>query len=105
MGVGKIKNHIFLCRGPHCCSTDRGEAVWKHLKDRLKALGLSGKNGSVYRSKVDCLRICQNGPICLVYPEGAWYHETDEAQIDQIIQNHCVEKKSLPDAFSINPLT
>ena len=105
MGVGKIKQHIFFCRGPDCCQIERGEVVWKHLKDRLKTLGLSGKNGTVYRSKVDCLRICQNGPICLVYPEGAWYHEVDEAKIDQIIQSHCIEKKSLPDAFSINPLT
>jgi (2Fe-2S) ferredoxin len=105
MGVGKIKQHIFLCRGPDCCQLQRGEEVWKHLKNRLKSLGLSGENGSVYRSKVDCLRICQNGPICLVYPEGAWYHGVDESKIDQIIQSHCIEKKSLPDAFSINPLT
>jgi (2Fe-2S) ferredoxin len=105
MGIGGLRHHIFLCRGPDCCSTERGESVWKYLKDRLKALKLSGRGGSVYRSKVDCLRICQNGPICLVYPEGTWYSKVDEAKMERIIQRHCVEDGTLQEeAFAVNPL-
>lgn len=104
-GVGHLRHHILFCRGPDCCSTERGEAVWKYLKDRLKALNLSGREGTVYRSKVDCLRICQNGPIMVVYPEGTWYHLVDEAKVEQIIQSHILQGKPLEaEAFAINPL-
>lgn len=104
-GVGGLHHHILLCRGPNCCTLERGEAVWKYLKDRLKTLGLSGRNGCVYRTKVDCMRICQDGPIAVVYPEGAWYHQVDEAKIERIIQSHCTEGKSLEnETFATHPL-
>lgn len=104
-GVGGLKQHVFLCRGPDCCAAERGEAVWKYLKDRLKALGLSGRGGTVYRSKVDCLRICRDGPIAVVYPSGAWYHQVDEAKMERIIQSHCVRHEPpAADAFAVNPL-
>ncbi len=104
-GVGQLKHHIFLCRGPNCCATERGEAVWKYLKDRLKALKLSGRDGTVYRSKVDCLRICREGPIMVIYPEGTWYHLVDEAKVERIIQSHLLKGNPLvEEAFAINPL-
>ncbi|MBI4027308.1 MAG: (2Fe-2S) ferredoxin domain-containing protein [Verrucomicrobia bacterium] len=104
--MGGLRCHVFLCRGPRCCSAERGEAVWKYLKDRLKALGLSGRGGRVYRTKVDCLRICLDGPVALVYPEGTWYHQVDEARMERIIQSHILRGKPLEkEAFAVNPLT
>jgi len=44
----------------------------------------------VLRTKVDCLRICEQGPIAVVYPEGAWYRAVDEEAIDQIIEEHLI---------------
>jgi len=105
-GVGRLRCHILLCRGPRCCTQERGEAIWKRLKDRLKELGLSGRNGSVYRTKVDCLRICRDGPNVVVYPEGAWYHQVDEAKIERIVQSHCVRRETLKtETFAVNPLS
>lgn len=104
-GVGCLRHHIFLCRGPRCCSKEQGETVWKYLKERLKALGLAGRGKPVYRTKVDCLRICQNGPNVLVYPEGIWYHQVDEQKMERILQNHCIQGKPIKnEAFAINPL-
>ena len=40
--------------------------------------------GSVLRSKVDCLRICEQGPICVVYPEGTWYAGLTIEDLDRI---------------------
>ncbi len=104
LGVGKARHHIFLCRGPECCSHARAEHVWKFLKKRLKELGFAGPEKFVCRNKVDCLRVCQNGPIALVYPEGAWYHEVDETKMERIIQSHCVHGKSHHEAFAVHPL-
>src|SRR5262245_26166905 len=72
-GIGDLKRHIFLCLGPDCCSSKQGEESWDYLKKRLKKLGLVAPEGGVYRTKVGCLRVCSDGPIAVVYPEGIWY--------------------------------
>jgi hypothetical protein len=55
--------HMFVCGGPDCVDADKGEETWIYVKDRLKALNLTGPNGPVYRTRCKCLRICTGGPI------------------------------------------
>ena len=75
IGVSNARRHIFLCcdqTTPKCCDRERGVEAWSFLKARLKELGLS-EHGGILRTKANCLRICEGGPIAVVYPEGAWY--------------------------------
>ena len=90
-GVPTIERHIFLCcdqTKPKCCERDKSLEAWAYLKRRLKELGLSGQGKRVYRTKANCLQICEGGPIAVVYPEGTWYGGCDPSVLEQIIQEH-----------------
>ena len=107
-GVGRFVRHIFLCADqtePKCAPRERTLEAWNFLKRRLQELGLTEGEHIVYRTKANCLRMCEQGPIAVVYPEGTWYHSAMPDVLERIIQEHLIG--GVPVAgyvFATNPL-
>jgi (2Fe-2S) ferredoxin len=101
--LGSYRKHVFLCAGPKCCNEEEGQATWEYLKGRLKQLGLA--DGVVFRTRVGCLRVCSQGPIALIYPEGTWYAQVTPSVCERVIQEHLLEGRVVAEhAFASNPL-
>ena len=89
-----IQAHLLLCATPTkplCCDSEAGDASWQRLKQLVRELDLenpSRREGIVLRSKVDCLRVCQGGPILLIWPDGLTYGGVTPERLERIVREH-----------------
>jgi (2Fe-2S) ferredoxin len=90
-----VQKHLLLCATPtkqKCFKGDEGNKTWECLKKTLKNYenDSSSRNIQILRSKVDCLRICKNGPILLIWPDGIWYEKVSPEKVSEIFTSHVI---------------
>ncbi len=112
LGLKAIQRHVFLCTDqthPLCCDKAIALEAWDYLKKRLKALDLDRvtpeQPACIFRTKANCLRVCERGPIMVVYPDGIWYRSATPPVIERIIQEHLIRNQVVLEyAFLEHPL-
>ena len=106
-----VQKHLLLCATPtkqKCFKGDEGIKTWDCLKKTLKDYESypHSKKIQIFRSKVDCLRICKNGPILLIWPDGVWYEKVSPKKVSEIFTSHIINAVSythltLPTIYSV----
>ncbi len=85
----KPKHHILVCASfrPNGepkgkCHRKNSAAFLPYIENEIIDRGLE----NVIVSSTCCLKLCDEGPVMIVYPENAWYgHVESEAIIDKIL--------------------
>lgn len=85
--------HVFCCTNVRPKNHPRGSCgrcasakLRDHMKSKAKQIGIEG----IRINASGCLDRCELGPVMVIYPEGTWYHYTNEADIDEILDSHII---------------
>jgi len=78
------RSHVMVCGGTGCTSSN-SEKIRAELDTKLEEYGLQDE---IKVFKTGCFGLCAEGPIMMVYPEGAMYTMVKVEDVDEIVREH-----------------
>lgn len=88
--MGDYRRHLLVCTGPRCTPNGESQALFDTLGAKFKAAGIDQGELRVKRTRVSCFATCKSGPLLCVQPDGIWYYDVTESNLDRIIREHLV---------------
>lgn len=91
--MGDYKRHMLVCVGPRCSDDGEAQRLFETLGDKFKTAGIDKGELRVKRTRSHCFATCKGGPVLCIQPDGVWYYNATEANLDRIIEEHLVGGK------------
>ncbi len=81
------RSQVLICTGTGCSSSN-SPAIIEKFEECIKNAGIENEVKVV---RTGCFGLCENGPICIVYPEGAFYSHIKVDDVPRIVSEHLVK--------------
>ena len=85
--MNKPQYHFLVCNSfrlsgdaQGVCNKKDAPSLLQYLEEEILDRGIDGMVSST-----GCLKLCDKGPVMVVYPAGWWYGELDEEKLDSIL--------------------
>lgn len=95
--MGAYKRQLLVCVGPRCTENGESQTLFDKLGEKFKSAGIDSGERRVKRTRTYCFATCKSGPIVCVQPDGVWYYNVTEANMDRIIREHLVGGRPVED--------
>jgi (2Fe-2S) ferredoxin len=87
--MSSYSRHLVVCTGPRC-TQGSSQTLFDSLGEKFKAAGIDKGALRVKRTRASCFATCKSGPLMAVQPDGVWYYNVTDANMDRIIREHLV---------------
>lgn len=91
------KRHMLVCVGPRCTEEGKSEELFDSLAEKFKAAGIDKGELRVKRTRTSCFATCKSGPVMCIQPDGIWYYNVTQENLDRIIKEHFIEGNPVED--------
>lgn len=81
------RSQILVCTGTGCASSN-SHGIIAAFEEELKKAGIEKEVKVVHTG---CFGLCENGPVVIVYPEGAFYSRIKVSDVERIVSEHLVK--------------
>lgn len=80
-------HHLMVCASFRTSGEPKGVCHRKEATNLLAYLEteISDRGLDAQVSSTGCLKLCDEGPVLVVYPENWWYGKVDEERLDTIL--------------------